>query len=485
MTKQIDIKDKKVAVIGISGMEGYAAAKFLINKGVKVIGHDFATKEELKANFFNLRDYLSDQEKELQWQEFRKLKLKLRLKNQYLTDIKKADLIFLPQAWFRYSFNNKLKQLKKTQAKAFIGILDLYFSFCQGQIIGVTGSSGKTTTTQLIYNIVKTEKKALISGNDRKMLPVLDKIETLKEDDYLILEISNRQLIDFKYSPDISVITNLFPTHLDDHGSLKAYKYVKANLIRNQNKDQVAILNFDDREVMDMASQTKAKKYFFSLNKKPEQGSIKQDDKAIWLGAKDQPEEVLEFDKVNIPGEHNQANILVGVITGKLVGISNQAIAQAVYDFKGLEHRLELVAEKNGIKFYNDSQSTNPLSAIAAIKSFSKPIFLIVGGKRKPNPDDFDILAKETLQTSNVKQVLLIGEAAGQIKSSFKKFASEQEIQALVLSIFKDLKAAVKQAKELVGKGDIVLLSPSTESFGEFKDYRERGKKFKKYSQGL
>ncbi len=466
-----ELKGKEIGVVGISGMEGYAAAKFLLEKGAKVIGHDFATKEELKNNFFTLRDYLSPAEREKQWDELQRLNLKLRLKEDYLTDIEKADLIMVSQAWFRYDFNNKLRHLRGKMD--FIGILDLYFSFCPAKIIAITGSSGKTTTTQLIYNIVKKEKKALISGNDRDMPPVLDKIGELEKDDYLVLEVSNRQMIGFDYSPAISLITNLFPTHLDDHPTLKAYKYVKQNLIRYQKKSQFCILNYDDQEVLDLEPVTKAQPYYFSSEREPKQGSYLKDNQACWAGEK---EPVLDFSRVKLPGQHNQANILAAIVVAKLVRISNRAIREAVYSFNGLAHRIEFVDEREGVKYYEDSQSTNPLSTIAAIKSFKEPIILIAGGKAKPNPEDFNIMAREISETENLKSLLLIGQSAGQIREELDQLTEKKEASC---AIFRSLKEAVVQAKKIAKKGEIVLFSPGSESFGEFKDYRERGEKFK------
>ena len=472
-----ELKGKEIHIVGVSGMEGFAVAEFLVAKGARVVGHDFQTKTELRKNFLAVREYLAGEERTGEWQKFQNLPIELKLQDQYLAGIEGADLIFLPQAWFRYKFNDKLKELKKIPT---VGILDLYFSFCPAKIIGITGSSGKSTTTQLIYQIVKEEKRALVSGNDRDMPPVLDQIEKLGPEDYLILEISNRQLINFKDRPAISVITNLFPTHLDDHSDLADYKYVKQNLIRFQNKDDQAVLNFDDPKVLGLEPATKAEVYYFSLGGEPKQdsyqGSYLKEKKGFWAGEK---EPILDFTQVKVPGRHNKANILVAMTVGKLAGISQGGIQKGCYNFKGLTHRLEFVVEKKGVRFYEDSQSTNPLSTVAAVESFPEPIILIAGGKKKPNPEDFNIMVEELVNKRNIRGVLLVGEAAHQIKKEFDKLTSKAEQKAINLTFLDTLERAVDQAGKLARPGDIVLLSPGSESFGEFKDYRERGDKFK------
>jgi len=470
-----DLKGKSIHIVGVSGMEGAAAAEFLLSKGARIIGHDFIARDRLKENFFSLHDYLDNQKKEQEWQKFMRTDPELRLGNNYLTDIEKADLIFVPQAWFRYDFNLKLKKLKGRIP--FIGILDLYFSFSKARIVGVTGSCGKTTTTRLTYEIIRREKRALISGNDRDLPPVIDKAEKLGKDDYLILEISNRQLIDFNQAPEIGVITNLFPTHLDDHPSFKAYKYVKLNLIRSQSKDQKAVLNLDDEEVMDLSSYAPGRKFFFSLRREPERGSYLKRGQGYWIGEK---EPVIKFDQVKIPGPHNRANILAAVTVAKIVGIKNRNIRNACYSFKGLKHRLEFVKAEDGVQYYNDSQSTNSLSTVAAIRSFKQPIILIAGGKAKPNPKDFNILAEEMMAAKNLKALFLIGQSAGQIKRELVRQSTEKERSGLRLKICRKLSEAVEEARRVARPSDIVLLSPASESFGEFKDYRERGREFKR-----
>lgn len=395
-----DIKGKDVHIVGISGMEGWAAADFLSSKGAKIFGHDFAGQRQFKDNFFSLRDYLSSKEREEEWQKFNRLRIPLKLAPDYLEGIEKADLVFVPQSWFRYPFNDKIDRLKKKLN--LIRILDLYFNFCPAKIIAITGSSGKSTTSRLAYLVLKTQRRTLLSGNDREAVPVLREAEQLTKDDYLVLEVSNRQLIDFHYSPDIAAIINIFPTHLDDHSDLAGYKRVKQNLIRNQGEGQYSIFNLDDSQVLALKLPTKAKKIYLSLKQKVENGGYKQ---GGWGYFSSEKEPVFSFDKLKIPGEHNQLNALTAAVIGKICQVNNRNIRKALYRFKGLKHRLEYLAKIDGRQFYEDSQSTNPLSTLAAINSFKKgQIILILGGKKKPNSADFDILADKSLADKNLKK---------------------------------------------------------------------------------
>lgn len=454
-------------------MEGWAAAKFLISKGAQVVGHDFVDKDKIKENFINLRDYLTKVEKEQEWKKFSQIGIKINYQDSYLADIESADIVFLPQSWFRYDFNKPIKKSKENLKC--IGILDLYLGYSKAINIGVTGSNGKSTTSQMIYQILKASgKEVLLSGNDRENLPVLNKVEQLSEDSFLILEISNRQLIDFDKSVDIGLITNIFPTHIDDHGSFQRYCQVKANLIRYQDTSQKAVINFDDNNSNYLKEIGGGEKYFFSTSRELVKGVYLMREEVI--SKFDNKKELLFNTKdLKVPGFHNLANALGAACVGKLVGAANDSISKALVDFKGIKHRLEFVRLTKGVGYYNDSQSTNPGSTRAALKSFNRPIILILGGKNKPNPKDFDILAEEIEQNKNVKKVLLIGEAAEQIKTSFKRFKLADNIYVSL----SDLETSLNKATKIADEGDVVLMSPACESFGEFKDYRERGERFK------
>ncbi len=470
------LENKIIHVVGISGMEGWAAAKFLIGKGAKVIGHDFTDQADIKQNFYNLRDYLNHRQKEREWGKFDNLDIEINYKDEYLKGIDEADMIFLPQSWFRYDFNNPIKKIKE-KVKT-IGILDLYIRFTKAKVVGITGSNGKSTTSQLVYRIIKNNRKTLLSGNDRESLPVLDKVESLRGEDCLVLEISNRQLIDFDLSVDIGLITNIFPTHLDDHGSYENYKQAKANLIANQTPDQKAIINQDDSNSAYLKNIGKGDKYLFSRNQEVAKGCYLKEGRVYFSG---QREPVFEVSKLKVPGSHNQENALGAACAAKLMEIDNEDISRALYSFKGSKHRLEYVGEIEGASYYNDSQSTNPGSTVVGIRSFDSPVIIIVGGKAKPNLKDYQVLLDEIKQNKNIKKVLLIGEAGHQLVGLNDK---DPILQELMVNCNK-LKEAMIEAKSITESGDIVLMSPGAESFGEFRDYRHRGERFKELFKEL
>lgn len=468
-------------------MEGLAIFRFFKKHKIKAILHDFSSGlDELKQSFWSSNDYLSEKEKEKIWQEILEEKQNLQLKNNYLKDIEKADLIFVPQSWFRYSQNEPLKRIKKKIP--FCQITELYFKFFPGIIIGVTGSSGKSTTCALIFHLLKNLKgrDVWLSGNDRQNPPVLHKIEKAKKNDILILEISNRQLIDLKCSPKIAVLATISPTHLDDHKDFKEYLEVKKNIIRYQKPNDLAILNYENKYTRSFAKETKAQVLWFGLHwqKKLSGAFLKKDELVFNL---QKTEKIIRAKELQLRGSHNILNCLSSSLVAKKIGLRTQEISQKLKEFTGLKHRLELVGKINGAEFYNDSQATNPQAAQAAIETFpGKEKIVIAGGKAKPNPADF----REWLSAmweNQVKALFLIGEAKDQIENVFKEIVKKGQKPELKMEKCTNLEEAVKKAISKIKDKTVVLMSPACESFGEFKDYRERGNQFreliKKYSK--
>lgn len=463
------LKSKKnIQIVGAAGTEGSTVALFLADQGIKnVILHDFSAKEDFKHNFINSRDYWQKKEAEETYQKLIKTGYKINYKEDYLEGIEKADLIFVSQGWFRYPANQKLKELKGKVP--FSSVTELYFQFSPCPIIGITGTVGKSTTANLIYQMLKDcGQKAYLSGNDRNSRPILHKLLKLPKNAYLVLEVSNRQLIDLDYSPHIAVVTNIFPNHLDDHGSLANYIAAKRNIVAHQKTSDYAILNYDNDETQRFSQNTPAKIYFYSLKSK--KGSLK---KAVFVGADKFP----AGNNFKLKGEHNLANILAAFSVALILKLNLEQASRSLAKFEGLKHRLERVAEKNGVVYVEDSQSTNPNSTIAAIGAFeNKSIILIAGGFRpKFKIAEFKgMMAK--FAEEKVKQVFLIGKIAPVL---FQEFKRQKKAPLDKIKICADLAEAVRLSSEIAKKGDVVLLSPGVESFGEFKDYRERGEKFK------
>ncbi len=479
MEKVLNLKQyRNIHLVGVSGIEGLGIFRYLRQRNIPAILHDFAQNlEELKANIFSLHDYLSEEEKKEIWQLLEAQRDSIRLRDRYLEGIGSADLIFVPQSWFRYPQN---EPLKKIQGKVpFVQITELYLRFFPGKVVGVSGSSGKSTTSALIYHLLKQKQgiRVWLSGNDRNNPPVLHKVDQASKEDILILEISNRQLIGLQVSPQIGVLTTISPTHLDDHASFSEYVEVKKNLIRYQRPNDLAVLNYENEYLRTFASETPADVWWFGLKWRRGLEGAFLDRGRLRFKFKGAEEEILSSDKLPLPGKHNILNALAASLVAKRMGLAIRDIAKGLQTFKGLKHRLELVAKWEGVEFYNDSQATNPEAATAALEAFpQRPKIVIAGGKAKPNPGDFREWL-ETLSKAKVKALLLIGEAANQIFDLWSQIKPKSQVLVRRCS---SLDEAVKRAFSLLKDNEVVLLSPACESFGEFKDYRERGEKFRR-----
>jgi len=330
--------------------------------------------------------------------------------------------------------------------------MKLFFELCPTKnIIGVTGTKGKGTTTSLIYEILKTAgKRVWLGGNiGVAQFEFMDKI---KKTDWVVLELSSFQLEDMTVSPHIAVITNFYSEHLapadpnnpNFHKSLKAYRDAKLNIIKWQRSGDMAVLNYELRNT-NYGLNAKCKKFYF---KKSELQS-------------------------KLIGEHNKENIAAAVEVAKIVGVKQGAIKKAVANFKGLEHRLELAREYQGVKYYDDSFATTPEATIIAIKSFNRPIIILLGGADKGS--DFKDLTKEVKKRCKFV-VLLNGKATPRIKKELLKVKFSENKMKLVNNI----KDAVATAQNQAVRGDVILLSTACASFGMFKNYKERGDLFKK-----
>lgn len=481
-----DLKNKNIHIVGVSGAEGSAVADFLVQQGAKhITGHDFCEEEDFEKSFNQYHDWMDKKEKKKAFRKLKKLPLKFRFKDYYLIDAHRADLIFVPQSWFRYKENEKLKRLKNKIP--FSSITKLYFQLCPCPIIGVTGTSGKSTTTRIIYEILKkghTKGQVYFSGNDRQNVQVLDQIPNMKLEDVLVLEISNRQLmVDLERSPYVAVITNISPNHIDDHGTYKNYISTKKKILKYQTRKDFAILNCDNKVTKEISKDCKAQAFLFS-SEEIEQGAFLRDNDII-IKKDDKEYIIASIDDLEISGPHNIENVLAASLAAFLFGINTKAIREAVIKFKSLKHRLELVRELDRVKYYEDSSACNPDGPRVAVETFSKPKILIAGGSRKkPTPGEFDNMA-ESIVKCNVKALLLIGEMSSTIEQAVRKKVKELNSKGLLIKPYPTLEKAVLDAQCITAPGDVVILSPGCESFGMFKDYRDRGNQFKRLVRKL
>ncbi len=337
--------------------------------------------------------------------------------------------------------------------------------------IAITGSNGKTTTTTIVYELLKAtfKEKALVGGNIGTPLCELVLEHDLMHQSgyYISLEISNHQLVDIdRFRPEIATIINLSPDHLETMGSLDNYYRSKTEVYRNMREDDLFILNADDEILKDYTQRypIHCRIQDFSLFRQGTYGCIR--DGYMYVNG----EKVLPLDAITLVGRHNQQNILVSVLIAKALEIGNETIADTIRNFKGVEHRIEFVREYHGVRYYNDSKGTNVDATMTALDAFEKNVILLVGGFEK----GLDVKPLKA-HLSCVKKIIGYG-------LSGPRIASELSDDPIIVS---DLKEAVREASSLAVSGDIVLLSPTTSSFDQYKSYEERGRHFKELVESL
>lgn len=348
----------------------------------------------------------------------------------------------------------------------------LFFDLCPCYIIGVTGTKGKGTTSSLIYSMLKQAGRDVHLGGNIGV-PPLTFIDALHESSVVVLELSSFQLQDLSKSPHIAVMLMVVPEHLDYHKTPEEYIDAKRNIVRFQTKDDFAVINRDYIAANESDIYTDAQVYWVSRERSTtEQGCFVKEE-AVWIRMRESEWKIIDIDKIALPGKHNVENVCAAAMAATLAGAAKADIVKVLTEFKGLEHRLELVRETNGVTYYNDSFSTTPETAIAAIDAFAEPEILILGGSSKSS--DFSELGKVIAGASNIKAIIGIGTEWDRIKQSIQGLAKH----VLILEGADNMEAVVMAASKIAAPGDVVILSPACASFGMFKNYKERGTQFK------
>ena len=351
--------------------------------------------------------------------------------------------------------------------KKIISEIELADNFCRGSVIAITGTNGKTTTTSLCAHIFNTAGvKTFTAGNIG--LAFSEVVSDVEKEDVVSLEVSSFQL-DFidKFKPNIAMILNITPDHLNRYGN-KYENYIasKLNIYKNQDNNDYLILNKDSDTLISSLTGPKSKIYYFSLKEEVENGCFCKDKKIYFMeGGKEFFRCTLK--DINLKGEHNYANAMAVIIAAKISGLDNNKIKEALGSFQGVEHRLEFVRELEGVKYINDSKATNIDSVWYALRSFENPIFLILGGQDKGN--DYNQI--KDLVTAKVKKIYAIGVSADKVFNFFHKLVK--------VEIKTSMEEAVGSANKEARENDIVLLSPACASFDMFQNYEHRGKVFK------
>ena len=438
------LRGKHVAVVGL-GVSNLPLIGLLSDYGCDVTGCDKRSEQELGALYEDLT----------------KKGVKLQLGEGYLDNLD-FDVIFRTPGLHPMALDAARKN-----GAVITSEMEAFFALCPCRVIAVTGSDGKTTTTTLIAEMLKKQgKRVHLGGNIGK--PLLSEIPDLRAEDFAVLELSSFQLHSMTCRPDVAVVTNVSPNHLDVHPSYEDYIEAKKSIFRLQDDNCRLVLNRDNDITRAFATESKAPVTWFSRREVLDQGWSGTDG-VITRGGKD----FLPISEILIPGMHNVENMMAAfaAVDGIVDADNCRAVAR---EFPGVEHRIELVRTLRGVRYYNDSIASSPTRAIAGRRSFPQKVILIAGGHDKHVP--FDPLAEEVVKS--VKALFLTGETAEKIKAAVES-AKGYDKNELPVFVIDDFKEAVLAASNYAREGDVVTLSPACSSFDKFKNFVERGNVFK------
>ena len=446
------IRNKQVAIIGL-GVSNLPLIDYLYEKGAKITIFDSKTIDEI-----------SNEIKE----KIEEYKMQYSFGREYLKKLIKFDIIFRSPSCLP-----TIPELVAEEERGAIVTteIELVIKMSPSKIIGITGSEGKTTTTTLISEIIKKAgKRCFLGGNIG--IPLFTEIEKMRPEDIVVLELSSFQLMGMEISPDISIITNITPNHLNVHKDYQEYIDAKKNIFKYQDKDGILIINSDNDITRTFEDEAPGKVICFSSKQKLKNGYILDND-VIKEAKEGIREHILNTKEIKIRGIHNYENIMSALAaTKEIVDIENST--ETIKKFPGVHHRLELVNDKNGIKWYNDSAATSPTRTIAALNGFTENIILIAGGSDKNL--DYAPIAKPILE--HVKTLILIGETSKKILDAVRKEADIQH-KKIEIHMCNNLIDTIILARRIATKGEVVLFSPASASFDMFKNMYDRGDQFR------
>ena len=442
------LKGKKIAVLGL-GVSNRPLVRLLLEYGCDVVGCDKTPREKLDAEVLELES----------------LGCKLHLGDTYLDGLT-ADLVFRTPGM--HPANPALEGLRAAGAKI-TSEMDVFFQLCPCKILAVTGSDGKTTTTTLISEMLKVSGKTVWLGGNIGT-PLLPLCRQMKETDFAVVELSSFQLMDMTRSAEVAVVTNLAPNHLDVHKDMDEYVQAKKNIFAFQDASGKLVLNADNAITNGFAGNGTTQK--FSRQGKAD---VFVEDGVIFRG--ETP--VLNTEDILIPGVHNIENYMAAILAVEGL-VEDETIRQVAKNFGGVEHRIELVRIKNGVRFYNDSIASSPSRTIAGLNSFPEKVLLIAGGYDKHIP--FDVLGPYVCRS--VKKLFLNGATAEKIRAAVENCPDYRSGCPEILDCG-DFAAAVQAAAAAAEAGDVVLMSPACAAFDQFKNFMERGAYYKKLVKEL
>lgn len=446
------LKNKNVAIIGL-GVSNMPLLSYMKDKKANVTIFAETDENKIDKNILNT---------------INKYKYETSFGKDALSKLKNFDIIFRSPS----CLPTRKELVEEKQRGAIVTTeIEMLMKLAPCKIIGITGSDGKTTTTSLVYSILKKAGyKTYLGGNIG--FPIFTKLDEITPEDVIVLELSSFQLMGMEQSPNIGVITNITPNHLNIHKDYQEYIDAKKNIFKYQQESDIVVLNYDNEITRKCIKEANSKVVLFSGKEKIENGFI-VDNNTIKQCEDGVRKHILDTSEVLLRGEHNYENIATALATTKTLVNMDTAI-QAVKEFKAVEHRLEFVKEINGSKWYNDSVSSSPTRTIAGLNSFSEDIILIAGGYDKNL--DYTPIAKPILD--KVKTLILLGQTSGKIFEAVKR-EEEKEEKNIDIYMCETLEETVNLAKKLSKPGEVVLFSPASASFDLFKNFADRGEKFK------
>lgn len=448
------IQGKRIAVIGI-GVSNLPLIRLLLKNGISVTACDKNERESFGGTI----------------EELEQLGACVRLGESYLEDLTGFDLIFRTPG---LRPDHPALERARANGAEITSEMEVFFLVCPAKLVAVTGSDGKTTTTTIIAGLLKAAGfRTFVGGNIGR--PLLADVFEMTEEDVAVLELSSFQLMTMNRSPHIAVVTNLTPNHLDVHTSMTEYVDAKRNIYRHQTAADRVVLNWDNAITRSFAEDARGDVTFFSRLESGDVGVTLRGDGVIWSG--DRP--ILSAKDILIPGVHNIENYMAAIAAVEGL-VPDEVIREYAKTFGGVEHRIELVCERNGVRYYNDSIASSPARTIAGLRSFPQKVILIAGGYDKKIP--YDDLGVEIAE--RVKALILTGDTSEKIKTATKNAPNYASAKPEILEAA-NLRDAVQAAYNAAQPGDVVLLSPASASFDQFRNFMQRGEAFKEFVRAL
>jgi UDP-N-acetylmuramoylalanine--D-glutamate ligase len=450
-----DLRGKRVLIMGL-GLHGsgIASARFAAQQGAIVRVTDLRQAEVLVPSIRTLEG----------------LPIEYVLGEHREEDFRWAEIVIRVPGVKRSSPYLRIARENGAQIEQEIAF---FFQACTGRIIGITGTRGKTTTSMLIYEILRASGARTVIGGNVAGVETLSLLPTITPETVVVLELSSWQLEGLephKLSPSVAVMTNVYPDHLDTYAGMEEYVAAKANIFRHQHGDDLAVFNFDNPWTRRLGEEARARTWYTSL----ELGG------SFARGSADIAPFI--FTETPLIGKHNLENILLATTTARLLGVSDEIIATTVRSFHGVPHRLEEVATVNGVRYINDSASTTPVASRVALEAFAGPVVLVAGGNTKFLPlEDWP----RTIVQRSRDVILLKGTGTDELLPVLQQEAEKYRVANPVRGVFEDFTAAMDEAVSLTRPGDVLLFSPGFTSFGMFLNEFDRGDKFVAYVRKL